>query len=418
MRRTLVEEKIVVNKHIPKYNFERHDLFQALKTLWTKDDLRVIPERYRVQFTFILRVFCWTGARIGSFFDDHALKWRDVTLVLQRVPTGPWRLIFKIDQRWVKGNRDPENVVFGAVGIEHEKFMYDDAASLLTFAILDQVLYGYDSLQDLQRQRIPDGDNEMVLQIHESALDQPILRKCTKVDGVTDGSMPQATFNRILKDTFKNAGYTQCPTVHAIRRELGKKVDKLYTPAQRSQHLTQADINVFGTSYLARTSAVDGVHAFHDESIESDHITYFQGTRQFQESGLPCRLPASLERKLQAEKLSSSSYQKRKKAELSKFQEQWVKARNEGKIKSRGQTISKHQDRTIVVDILSRVFPERGRLSQLMCLDQALSPERRWEAMQDLLTLCQRDSPVLYPSPQQPINDKCPVTCCQMNLKR
>ena len=50
----------MVNIKKPKYNF-------TVTTL-TKDDLIFIPERYRLQYTFILRVYCWTGARLSAFF--------------------------------------------------------------------------------------------------------------------------------------------------------------------------------------------------------------------------------------------------------------------------------------------------------------------------------------------------------------
>jgi hypothetical protein len=58
----------VVNKKRPKHNFSVSDLTRVLVTLWVKDDLIFIPERYRLQFTFIFRVYCWTGARLGAFF--------------------------------------------------------------------------------------------------------------------------------------------------------------------------------------------------------------------------------------------------------------------------------------------------------------------------------------------------------------
>ena len=103
------------------------DLTRVLLTLWTRDDLMFIPERYRVQTTFIVHVYCWTGARIGAFFTDglrYKVQFRhspvtsllsdylqDIVLVLQRVDGRHWRLIYKIDQRWVKNNRDPENIV-------------------------------------------------------------------------------------------------------------------------------------------------------------------------------------------------------------------------------------------------------------------------------------------------------------------
>jgi hypothetical protein len=70
VRQSLALEGIVVNKHRPKHNFTVRDLTRILLTLWTRDDLIFIPERYRVQTTFIARVYCWTGARIGAFFAD------------------------------------------------------------------------------------------------------------------------------------------------------------------------------------------------------------------------------------------------------------------------------------------------------------------------------------------------------------
>ena len=70
MRRTLTREGVVVNKHRPKQNFTDKDLTRVLLALWTKDDLVFIPERYRVQTTFIIHVYCWTGARLSAFFTD------------------------------------------------------------------------------------------------------------------------------------------------------------------------------------------------------------------------------------------------------------------------------------------------------------------------------------------------------------
>jgi hypothetical protein len=92
-----------------------------------QDDLIFIPERYRIQFTFIFRFYCWTGARLSAFFTD-GLRYRDVDIGLQRAPGGGWRLIYNIKQRWAKNNRDPENIVFGSAGKEDKKLVYNDAA--------------------------------------------------------------------------------------------------------------------------------------------------------------------------------------------------------------------------------------------------------------------------------------------------
>jgi hypothetical protein len=64
---------------------------------------------------------------------------------------------------------------------------------------------------------------------------------------------------------------------------------------QRSQHLTQADPRVFGQSYVANYSSVDGQAAFRGEESDHRHIEYFQSMEKFHEEGLPDKLPAHLE---------------------------------------------------------------------------------------------------------------------------
>ena|ERR1700761_3032854 len=70
IRRTLVLEGVVVNKRRPKHNFTVLDLTRVLLALWTYDDLIFIHERYRIQVTFLIHVYCWTGACINAFVAD------------------------------------------------------------------------------------------------------------------------------------------------------------------------------------------------------------------------------------------------------------------------------------------------------------------------------------------------------------
>ena len=158
----------------------------------------------------------------------------------------------------MKNNRDPENIVFGTALQEHDKFIFDDIPPLLTMAFADKALFGFDTLADLQEQQIPKGQDELHLRWKELALDKPILRKCTKAGGVTDEPMPGSAFSQIFQSTLVNAGYLCAASVHSIRRQLGKKVDELYTEVQRSQHLTQAHPRVFGQAYVANMSSLDG----------------------------------------------------------------------------------------------------------------------------------------------------------------
>lgn len=63
-----------------------------------------------------MAVFCWTWAKIGTSFpgvkdkNTIGLQYRDLELVLLRTTVG-WKSVYRIDQRWVKNNRDPENIV-------------------------------------------------------------------------------------------------------------------------------------------------------------------------------------------------------------------------------------------------------------------------------------------------------------------
>jgi hypothetical protein len=95
--------------------------------------------------------------------------------VLQRAARGGWKLIYNIKQRWVKNNRDPENIMFGTASKEHTKFIYNDAAFLLSMAVADRTLFGYETLNYVRRQEIPAGENELILRFKKSALKKPIL---------------------------------------------------------------------------------------------------------------------------------------------------------------------------------------------------------------------------------------------------
>jgi hypothetical protein len=99
---------------------------------------------------------------------------------------------------------------------------------------------------NVQRQNIPAGNNKLLLRFRESVLKQPILRRYTMVIGVTEEPMPKSAFTENFGSALRNAGYFCATSIHAIRRQLGRKVDGRYTEAERSQHLTQGDRRVFG----------------------------------------------------------------------------------------------------------------------------------------------------------------------------
>ena len=129
----------------------------------------------------------------------------------------------------VKNNRDLENIVLGTAGLEHDKFIYHDAAFPLNIAMVDRSLFGYETFADLREQKISVGQNELVLQFRASVLDKPILRRCTKASCVMNEPILKSAFTEISCSAFRNAGYLCTTSIHAIRQQLGKKVDELYT---------------------------------------------------------------------------------------------------------------------------------------------------------------------------------------------
>ena len=173
---------------------------------------------------------------------------------------------------------------------------------------------------------------------------------------------------------------------------------------------------------------------------EADHsfIEYFQGVRRFWEPGLPCELPAekldALEndanilakkaRKLRLE-AENAPVRTRKQAEndlnnfrvnqrrkaLEQFQLEWLDKR----VDERG---SHKAGKTDVLDILSRLVPERARLAQWMASDDPLTEEESWQAIEDMHSLLkwEEEFPVLYLPGLRPADGRCPVDTCKFDL--
>jgi hypothetical protein len=341
-------------------------------------------------------------------------------------------------------------------------------------AVADGALFGIESLDDLQKLEIPPGEEELILSFKESALDRPILRKCTKEKGTTEEKMPKKAFLRIFAAMMKKAGYFCGTSIHAVRRNLGKKVDgkshsskpllasslsslrpaafapanwltlcpERYSAVQRSQHLTQADPRVFGQSYVANCSSVNGQDAFLGESTDHRHIDYFQGLEKFREHGLPCELPANrkeslkqdphvreLEQEIQRLQVSQSTLDEAKKRlfryrsslrdkALRAYQEEWVRRQRESKILNRGKQPAMDVSGTDQLQSLCLLIPERGRLATWIASDAPLSPSETWQAIRDLHSLCVPVSTVLYLPGREPVQGACPVARCKLNLTR
>ncbi|KAI9768035.1 MAG: hypothetical protein M1839_004298 [Geoglossum umbratile] len=402
VRTVLTEERLVVNAKKPKHLFDRDDLIRFHTTFWTMDDEKFIHPRNKLQIPFIIDVFCWTGARIGAFFptldnkNKGGLRYKDVDVVLLRTDDG-WKVIYKIDQRWVKNNRDPENITYGASTSQHAKLIFDDTQYLLALAFADKAFCGIESPEKLWQLQIPEGEKALILQWEDAVKNLPILRNATLQKGVSEEPLPRATFERIVRSVMRMSGYFGYATVHAIRRYIGKKLNERYTETERSQHLTQNDPRIFGQSYVANTTSCDGRRAFLDEAAQHDHIEYFQGFSKFHEKGLPHVLPAEKKAALENDpriielrdrvwqlKLKGASAEDIRNARnrvrscrcslervaLQEFQNQWVRDQRDWKIRTQGKEQAEDMKSTELVQILSRIIPERGRLTEMMVSDK------------------------------------------------
>lgn len=82
--------KDVVNRKRPKHNLILHDLTWVILGIWTKDNnLIYIHEQYWVQFTLLLDLYCWTGARLSTFFTG-GLQYR---VMLPKLPLSETRML-------------------------------------------------------------------------------------------------------------------------------------------------------------------------------------------------------------------------------------------------------------------------------------------------------------------------------------
>lgn len=155
-----------------------------------------------------------------------------------------------------------------------------------------------------------------------------------------------------------------------------------YTTNPRSQHLTQADPRMFGQSYIANRSSVEGQAAYLGDHR---HVDYFQSLEKFREQGLLYELPAhlaeslggdsrlvELESEVQAlagkggattalreAKSRRDGYRKSlKRAAFRQHQEKWICERRDWKILTRGKERSGDTYKTDLVQSLCLLIPE------------------------------------------------------------
>ena len=94
----------------------------------------------------------------------------------------------------------------------------------MALAFLDHALFGYDTPEELFEQRIPEGDNELPLRWRDEALERCIVRNISG-NTVTEDPLTKESFSPLFRQVANNAGYFVTPTIHAMRRSLGKQIN-------------------------------------------------------------------------------------------------------------------------------------------------------------------------------------------------
>ncbi|KAH6614601.1 hypothetical protein B0J18DRAFT_439744 [Chaetomium sp. MPI-SDFR-AT-0129] len=420
----------------PKYNFGVADLDRVLLTLWTRRDLIFIHERERVQFHFLLESFCWSGGRIGAFFEGGGLKYKDINLVLRRTnKEGQWDLMWKLDQRYVKNALHPEDIAHSMTGRQRDKLRYNDGFLLVMMAIADGALFGISSPDDLWKQRIPDGDNETHLLWNDSASTLPIARRIGE-GKVSRAPMTENRFRAIFDAVIRGSDYVGItPSVHQIRRESAGKLNKRYTEAERSQHILHFHPGIFDEFYAGNISSCDGGAAFLDEDPDHSVPDFFRGIGQFRERGVPTELPTSLDAALKRnpevlaleQAISAATgdelvairaekknlLKKLRREKLESYRRDWLVQRRKEKILSRG-CLAPCPERD--PHPLNDLIPQKGRLAILMAYDLAIAFGDLQAAMEDVLFLLKEDWTVLYRPGERPRDGRCPE--CNKGLER
>ncbi|KAJ5975642.1 hypothetical protein N7481_009349, partial [Penicillium waksmanii] len=415
--------------------------------MWQADHKRFIPGLIKIQILFALQLYLFTGARVGSFMPsdenkgERGLRYEHINLVLFPSPTAQWEVGWRVNQAWLKNNRDPEYTVFG-IGIRDSKrSQFASGDLLLGLALGHGALFGIETKADLAKYDLSNG--EIPLRWKESYLKKPIFRNVT-ADGPQDIPLTNKDFYHYLHLIFDAAGYSEHPTIHDARRSLAKEVEKMYGSAPVSQILAQRDPKTFPEHYQAHCSSIDTVSAVLDEEVQTKHIEYFQGYGQFCEPGVPLELPAHVkegilmlpemvemrtdiqiaeERKDQEKHQSMKreyreALARQRRVDLKKYQDSWIQAKRDQNILNRG----KGKPVQVVKDICIRaqylIMPELAHIATTMSCTTELTFEEKLSFVEDLHTICSRKEDVIYLPNEQPIEGLCPANGCQLKIER
>ncbi|KAJ5267504.1 hypothetical protein N7478_010312 [Penicillium angulare] len=426
IKNTLTKDGKVVNKKKQKYNFKKDDFLRVVASMWKADHKKFIPVLMKVQILFALQLYLFTGARVGSFMPSHSnkhergLRYEHIDLVLFPSPTAQWEVGWRVNQTWLKNNRDPEYT------IKRAPFASGDL--ILGLALGHGALFAIENRSDLANFDLSNG--EIPLQWKESYLKKPIFRNVT-AGGPKDTPLTNQDFSIYLRMLFDTAGYSEHPTIHCIRRDLAQEVE------------TQRDPKTFPEHYQAHCSSVDTVSAMLDEKVATKHIMFFQGYGQFCQPGLPLELPAHMqesvltlpemvEMKMKIEvgkecndqevvRVMKQKYKaalaRKHRAKLKKYRASWVQTKRDEKILNRGKGEPAQKIKNTCTRAQYLIMPELARIAESMSCTDELTFEGKLSFVEDLHILCSRKEDVIYLPNEEPIEGLCPAKDCQIEIQ-
>ena len=85
---------------------------------------------------------------------------------------------------------------------------------------------------------------------------------------------------------------------------------------------------------------------------------------------------------------------------------------------TRGKERPEDDERTDLVEILSQLMPERGRLARTIISDAEVSEEERRQTIEDLCSFTSQDCSTSYRPGEKPIDGVCPVKGCGVEMTR
>ena len=106
------------------------------------------------------------------------------------------------------------------------------------------------------------------------------------------------------------------------------------------------------------------------------------------------------------------------KRRLQQYKLEWIRERRDWKVKTRGKERPEDEKKTDLLNNLSRVILERGRLAKTMISDRVVSEEERKVAVEDLCSLASQDYTTLYRPGEKPVQGLCPVEGYNLSINR